>query len=144
MKNIYNSEFSIIKHPGVVTKITEQHIFVQINVTSACAQCHAQSMCKAFSSTNKTIEFNAADYPDLKEGQQVNILMRKELGFKALALGYIFPAFLLIISIFVTFYFFRNDLYASVATIVILFSYYLILATQKNKLKKNFSFVLEA
>lgn len=142
MKN-YNSEFSIIKHPGIVTKVTEQNIFVQINVASACAQCHAQGMCKVLSSSNKTIKFNASDYPDIKVGQQVNILMRKELGFKALVLGYIFPAILLIISIFVSFYFFRNDLYASIAALAVLLLYYLILSTQKNKLKKNFSFTLE-
>lgn len=143
MKNSNSMNNTVIRHPGIVTEITNEWIFVQIEVQSACAQCHAQGMCKSLSSGEKIIQLPAQDYPEVKVGQNVIVVMKEALGFQALILGYLIPAFVLIFSIFLAYYILRNELYASIIAIGAIIVYYLALSMHKNKLRKTFSFSLE-
>ena len=45
-----------IEHEGIITGISESHIFVRIIQHSACAGCHAASLCTTTDQKEKIIE----------------------------------------------------------------------------------------
>ena len=52
-----------IEHEGIITGISESHIFVRIIQHSACAGCHAASLCTTTDQKEKIIEVEKCDFP---------------------------------------------------------------------------------
>jgi sigma-E factor negative regulatory protein RseC len=136
------SKNSSIEHKGIITKISENSVYVELTVMSACASCHAKSIC-GIDSTHKVIEIS--DTQKVWElGENVNVVMRESLGTKALMLGYIIPFFVLIISLlfFILVVKFNEGL-AGVLSLGMLVPYYFALYLVKDKIKRKFNFNIE-
>jgi positive regulator of sigma E activity len=134
---------SILQHPGTVSKIENGIIYVDIQVESACAKCHAHSYCTAFGKKDKIIEIEERKYPEVTVNDRVNVIIRESLGMQALLLGYIFPVIVLVIALFITYGFTAHEGLSALVTLIAVGIYYLMLVVMKNKIRKHFTFSLE-
>ncbi|MCK9255183.1 MAG: SoxR reducing system RseC family protein [Bacteroidales bacterium] len=132
---------STIEHKGTITDITQGKIIVELNVLSACANCHSKSLC-SLDSAQKIIEVfdNGFSY---KIGETVNVIMRQSLGKKALFLGYILPFFIILIALIICTNLDLSEGLAGLISLATLIPYYASLYLFKNKLKKEFNFSIE-
>ncbi|HNQ69212.1 MAG TPA: SoxR reducing system RseC family protein [Bacteroidales bacterium] len=132
---------SLIEHKGIVTEISDNSVFVELTVMSACSSCHAKSIC-GLDSTHKTVEITNPNGV-WQIGEDVNVIMRESLGTRALMLGYILPFFVLIISLIVFILLGLSEGLSGILSLGMLFPYYLALYFGKNKIKRDFKFNLE-
>jgi sigma-E factor negative regulatory protein RseC len=132
---------SVIEHRGIITRISDSSIFVELTVMSACSGCHAKAMC-SFDSEQKTIEISNP-HSNYEIGESVNVVMRQSLGKAALFLGYIIPFFVLLISLIVFTSAGVREGIAGLLSIGMLAPYYLGLFLFKNKIKREFNFNIE-
>lgn len=131
----------VIEHKGVISEIKDGSILVELTVMSACASCHAKSMC-SFDSEQKTIEIYNT-FGNWKIGETVKVVMRESLGKKALFLGYLFPFVVLILSLIIFSIAGIKEGIAGLLSIGMLVPYYLVLYLLKDRMKREFNFNIE-
>jgi len=134
---------SSFQHPGVVKKIENDIIYIDIEVMSACSQCHAHGYCSAFGKTDKVIEVPVIKYPDFKLGDNVNVLIKEVLGMHALMLGYIFPVIVLVLTLFVSYYITYKENISALITLLFVALYYFLLWVFRKKIQKHFTIEIE-
>lgn len=93
------TENSTFVHAGKVSRITNDTVFVSLDDNIHCESCRAKAACGISESKNKEIEI-------LDPGQRfeinenVNVVLKKALGLKAVFWAYVFP-FILVISVLI-------------------------------------------
>lgn len=132
---------AVIEHKGIVTETSQNSVLVELTVMSACAACHAKSLC-SMDSTQKTIQiFDPKESYNI--GEMVNVVMQESLGRKAMVLGYIIPFFVLLFSLIIfTFAGIKEGL-SGLLSIAMLVPYFTMLYVLKDKIKKEFKFNIE-
>jgi sigma-E factor negative regulatory protein RseC len=132
----------IIEHKGRVERIQGNKIEVHFITMSACASCHAKGACTASDMEDKTVE--VVDDPEkYRIGEEVNVILKQYLGFKALLYGYVLPFFVVLIALFLLSAFINNEVIVGVGSLGILVPYYFILYHLKDRFSKVFSFTLQ-
>ncbi|MFP4620808.1 MAG: SoxR reducing system RseC family protein [Bacteroidales bacterium] len=132
----------VIEHKGRIDSIEGNRVKVQFITMSACSNCHAKSVCTAAGMEEKEVEV-IDDSGRFREGEEVRVLLKQSLGFKALYFGYVLPFFLLIFALFLFSTLFSNELLVGLLSIGILVPYYLIIYYRKNYFQKSFTFDLQ-
>jgi sigma-E factor negative regulatory protein RseC len=130
-----------ITHEGVVKKQGNESVTVQITAKSACSGCHAEGACAMSGKKEKIIDI--AGYYNLKEGDNVTVLMDRSLGFSAVALGYLIPFTIVIATLITSLALKFKESYAGIIAILSVFPYYFFLLLYKNKINKKFVFSLK-
>lgn len=133
----------VVKHQGMVEKVTAKRVVVNIMTRSACAHCQYTKSCGMADSQSRKVEVANNYQESFSEGEYVTVWMKESLGFKALFLGYLLPFILMLTIIISLFAYTGNEGLAGIAGIGILFPYYFILYLQKDKIKNAFHFHLE-
>lgn len=132
-----------ITHPGIVDSVTGTTVYVKILAMSACASCHAKSMCSVADVEEKVVEVKRRQGTNYLEGQQVTVTMKRSLGGKAVLLGYALP-FLILMAVLLTVLFISGDEgLAGISAILVLVPYYWLLYRLRDKLKRTFSFEID-
>ena len=141
-KDFANTDCSVdsIKHSGIIKDIDSKQYYVSIIAQSACAACHAKSVCNVTELQEEIIEIPKEETDSYKIGDKVEILMEKSLGPKAVMLGYVIPFIVLLTTLIVSLNIFDSEGIAGLLSLGILIPYYLILYLVKDKLKKAFVF----
>jgi positive regulator of sigma E activity len=134
---------STLEHDGIVKSIDNGTIFVDIEVVSACASCHAKGYCSAFGKSDKVIEIPSEKYPDIIPGDHVTVIIRESLGMQALLIGYIIPVAVVLFVLFLSFSLTKDEGVAALISIGAVGLYYVALLLLKNRFKKHFTFTLE-
>ena len=125
-----------ITHQGVILKISKNKITVALKGNVNCEGCKAQSACGVSDSNDKEIEvFNTMQSFQLNE--TVDVLLKRELGLKAVFWAYVFP-FILMMIVLVSTSFFVKEWIAGLLSLFILFPYYLMLYVLKGTFQKAF------
>ena len=130
---------SVIKHSGVVLSIDGSVARIKILQTSACAACKAKDMCVSSESQEKIID--ALMIEQLEVGEKAEVIVREQLAWKAILLGYILP-FIVMIGVIITLDLctpLDETIYGTIALCSIAV-YYLVLRLFRNKIQKHFSF----
>ena len=135
------SKNSTIEHKGVVAEIKNEAILVDLIVQSACAACHAKSVC-GIDSSLKTIEVKT-DKKLFSIGENVKVVMQSSLGMKALFLGYVLPFIIVVTTLLVLTSLNVSEGLSGLISILILAPYYLILYFFRDKIKREFNFDIE-
>jgi positive regulator of sigma E activity len=131
-----------IEHKGFIKSIENGLIKVSILAQSACASCHAKGGCSVSDVQDKTIEiYNNSD--SYQVGENVNVILEQKLGFKALFLGYVLPFIIVLTSLIILSVLTKNEALSGLVSLGLLIPYYIGLYSQKEKLKKIFSFKIE-
>jgi len=73
----------------------------------------------------------------------VMVIGETSMGMMAVALAFIIPFVLLIVSLFVLMALIGNELYAALLSLAVLIPYYFILWLNKTRMKQHFSFTIK-
>lgn len=130
-----------IRHKGIVERVDGDIALVRIAQTSACAACHAAKMCMASESREKRIEARITKPVDV--GQEVDVVVREELGWLAVVLAYVIPFVLLVAAVAGLDRLGWSEGLAGTGALVSVAVYYLILRLFRNKLQRKFTFYIE-
>lgn len=133
----------IIKHRGIVEKITDSHVVVRIVQTSACAACSAKGLCNASESKEKLIdvyEMNAS----YQVGEEVVLCGSTSMGMRAVFLSFGIPLLVLLFVLFIVMQVTDgNALLSAIFALLAIVPYYGIIYLCRNKLNQSFSFTIE-
>ena len=132
-----------ISHEGIVTKITDDELEIKILAQSACAACHAKSACGMGEQTEKILTVPRPQGQDFALNQRVNVKMAIGQGNKAAVLAYLIPIVLLLAVLFVCLGLNVKEGWAALISIAALIPYYIVLYLRRDKLKKQFSYIIE-
>ncbi len=86
----------IATHAGIVTKVADGKVEVQIESVSACASCQAHAHCGFAESKNKTLEIPSADWQQYQAGETVTVRIDESRGLLAVWIAYLLPALLML------------------------------------------------
>ncbi|MDL2230862.1 SoxR reducing system RseC family protein [Bacteroidales bacterium OttesenSCG-928-L19] len=127
---------------GVVKKIDNGKLFVEITVLSACAGCHAKSVCFASQRKGEVLEIENGENEAFVVGELVTVYMQEKLGTLAVLLAYFFPFLILITTFILSFIISDNELVAFSFAIILTGGYYAIVAllNRKKKIDRKFVF----
>ena len=132
-----------ISHEGIVAKITYDELEIKILAQSACAACHAKSACGMGEQAEKILTVPRPKDKDFTLNQKVNVRMAIGQGNKAAVLAYLIPIVLLLAVLFVCLGLGINEGLSALISIVALVPYYIILYLKRDKLKRQFSYIIE-
>lgn len=132
-----------VSHEGVITKIDGDTLEIKIIAQSACAACHAKSACTMSDQAEKVLTVPKPEGQEFQLLQKVKVVMAVGQGNKAAVLAYLVPIILLLAALFICLGIGLSEGLAALISIVVLIPYYLLLYTQRDKLKKKFEYRIE-
>jgi sigma-E factor negative regulatory protein RseC len=131
-----------VDHQGKVQEITSNDVLVKIVSHSACSSCHAKGACGVSDTAEKIVVVHKASHNFLV-GQDVKVILKQSLGFKALLWGYVFPFFVVLFSLILLTSFGVPEARAGLASLAMLLPYYFGLYAFRDRLSKQFTFDIE-
>ena len=137
------NESNTISHEGIVTRITGDELEIKILAQSACAACHAKSACGMGEQSEKILTVPRPKDKDFALMQKVNVKMTIGQGNKAAVLAYLIPIILLLAVLFACLGLGLGEGLSALLGIVALIPYYIILYLRRDKLKKQFLYIIE-
>jgi len=132
---------SEISHEGIVESVKDGTIEIAIAPTVSCAGCQAAKSCNITGSERKIISISG-DY-NVTPGERVMVSMKTSQGISALALGYLIPLMIVIVTLAILSALSVNELTSGVVSVGILLPYYLILYLSRRIIGKRYSFKLK-
>lgn len=131
-----------IEHIGRIESIDGNKININFLAMSGCASCHAKGVCSAADMQEKSVE--VFDYTNqYRIGEEVNVVLKQSLGFRALLLGYVLPFILVLLILIVLTLITDNEAVAGLSALSALVPYYLFLFLLKDKIRKKFTFAIK-
>jgi sigma-E factor negative regulatory protein RseC len=131
-----------VEHEGTIISMDNRSMTVRIVASSACNSCAAKGYCAPSENKNKDIcveNFSG----DFVLGEQVKVMMRQTMGFKALGIGYLTPFVLVLATLLIVFKTTGNELVGGLSALLILVPYYLTLKLLNPKMTKTFGFTVQ-
>lgn len=132
-----------IVHEGKIIEITPDFTSVEIMVSSACASCHAKSLCGMSEEEEKVIMLPTDPYATYNVGDKVQVCTKMSMGFKAAWISYVIPLFILLTLILVLSSFGVSEMINALASVGGVALYYFIIWLFREKLQKEFVFYIK-
>ena len=132
-----------ISHRGIITAMTPELTTVEIISVSACAECHAKGVCGMSESKMKEISVPTDPNSDRKVGDEVDVVLKKSMGLKAVWISYVIPLFILMILILSLSSVTVHEVYAGLGAIGGVALYYLLIYIFRDRLAKDFVFYIK-
>jgi len=136
-----SDSYESIEHEGVVRSLGNNSVIVSISSESACSGCHASGSCHLSGVSEKIIEVKG-EY-NLSPGDNVTILMKRSMGYKAMFLGYLLPLIFFIFSIAIFSTMNISELGTGLGAICVPGVYYLILYFLRDRIRNKFTFTIK-
>ena len=131
-----------ISHSGKILEITPEYTTVEIISSSACAACHAKGLCGLSEEKVKIISLPTDPYASYNTGDEVDVVMKKSMGLKAVWISYVIPLFILLILILSLSSVTVHEIYAGLIAVGAVAVYYLVIYLFRDKLSKDFEFFI--
>jgi len=127
---------------GIIQKIEGEYVYVLMQISSACAGCHAKSVCIPSQTKNELLKIKNSENFSFSEGEKVIIEMEQKLGGKALRIGYLYPLIILATLMILVYKITSHELLAAFASFAGVIGYYffLYLFNRKKKIDRQFVF----
>jgi Positive regulator of sigma E activity len=132
-----------VSHEGIVTRITDKEIVIQIISKSACAACHAKSACNLTDIAEKELIIPKPNDKKFSVNQKVNIKMSVSQGNKAVVYAYLIPIIVLFAVLFTLLGLEVAESLSAIISIGAICFYYLVLYFFRNKIKRTFQYEIE-
>ena len=132
-----------IVHTGKVLEMTPDFTSVQIMVSSACASCHAKTLCGMSEEQEKVIMLPTDPYATYNVGDEVQVCTKMSMGLKAAWISYVIPLIVLMALILTLTSSGVNEPISAVASVGGVGLYYFIIWLFRNKLKNEFVFYIK-
>ena len=129
-------ETNIFIHSGVVSQINSRSIIVSLDKNVHCESCSAKGVCGVSDSASKEVEITDPER-SFKLNEPVEVVLKKNLGHKAVFWAYIFPFILMLLTLLTTSFLFAEWV-AGLLSLLILIPYYATVYMLKNYFKRTF------
>jgi sigma-E factor negative regulatory protein RseC len=129
----------LIEHEGVIEQIEDEIAHVKISSQSACSACHAKGVCGAADQEEKYLDIPVTG-STFARGETVMVQVARNLGLRAVALGYIYPFLLVMIILIALIISGMDELKAGTISLCSLLPYYLVLFLTRKRIESNFTF----
>jgi len=136
INNAKSSSDQLVRHEGIVSKVSDDSITVSLNGNLHCEACNAKSACGVSESGSKEIEI-PMDAESLKLNESVEVFLKKDLGLKAVFWAYVFP-FVLLFAVLLLASAFYQEWIAGLLALGVLVPYYLIIYALKDSFQNSF------
>lgn len=133
-----------VSHKGRIISITPEFTTVEIISESACGSCHAAALCGMSEIQKKVLELPTRHYTSFREGDEVNLVLRRTMGFKAVWLAYVVPLFVLLAVLLGLTALGLAELTAGLSALAAVALYYLVLRLMRDRLRNEYSFYITA
>lgn len=130
-----------ISHEGRIVEITPQAITVEIVSSSACSACHAKGLCGVSGSTVKKIQV-PFDFGQWSVGQDVDVFLKKTMGYKAVWIAYVAPLGLLLAVLLGLMSAGMSELLSGLAAIAAVALYYFVIWLLRSRLRNEYTFYI--
>jgi sigma-E factor negative regulatory protein RseC len=131
-----------IDHTGVVDSVESQVATVRISSQSACASCHARGACSAADQAEKVLNVYTGGL-DVYPGEAVKVRIARRTGLRAVAFGYVYPFFVLMLTLIALTIGGVPELQSGLWSLASLAPYYLLVYLLKERISNSFIFKLE-
>jgi len=132
-----------ISHKGKIIKITPEVITVAFIQHGACAECHAAGLCGMGDMAEKVVEVPADPYNKYNVGDEVEVLLKASMGFKAVYLAYLVPLVILLAAILGLMALGVGEVISGLSGIGAVAVYYLLLWLMREKLQNEYVFTIK-
>ena len=132
-----------IRHSGKILEITPDFTTVQIVVSSACASCHARTLCGMSEDEEKVIMVPTDPYAEHKVGDEVLVMTKMTMGLKAVWISYVIPLAVLMILILSLSSVVGNEFILGLLSISGVAIYYFFIWLFRDKLSNEFVFYIK-
>lgn len=129
-----------LSHRGKIIKVDPEFVTVEIISTSACAECHAKEVCGISDEMVKVILVPTNPYANYEIGEEVDVMLKKTMGLKAVWLSYVVPLLLLMFILLTLTHLNVGELAAGLYSILGVMVYFLVIYLFRSKLAKEFIF----
>lgn len=131
-----------ISHPGRIADITPDFTTVTFTALSACGSCRAAGLCGVSESEEKTIQIPTPP-GSWEPGQEVDVCLKRGMGFKAVWLCYAIPLAVLLAVLLGLYAAGLAEWIAGLAAIGVTGLYYLVLSLFREKLSNEYTFYIK-
>ena len=131
-----------ITHKGRIVRITPETTTVEIVSESACSACHAKGLCSLSESKTKTVEVRTSGWDLRNEGDEVEVVLKASMGYKAVWLAYVVPLAVLFIVLMGLTLLGVEELYAGLSAIGAVAVYYLGIWLFRSRLQNEYVFTI--
>lgn len=129
-----------ITHRGRIADITPEVTTVDIISESACASCHARSLCSLSESKSKTIAVPTRGWDNFQPGDEVDVVLKATMGYKAVWLAYVIPLFVLLAVLLCLLKLGKGELLSGLVAIGAVGVYYLVIWLMRGRLQNEYIF----
>ena len=131
-------------HTGKVVSMTPTMTTVQIVSQSACSECHAAGLCGLSEYTEKAIEVPTSPSATYGVGDEVQVVLKASMGFKAVWIAYFLPLVVLLAIALGLIALGVSEVVAGLAGIGAVALYYLIVWLRRDRLRNEYVFTIQA
>lgn len=132
-----------ITHKGRIVSISPEITKVEIISESACASCHAKSICGAGESQSKIVEVPTSGWDNYSAGDEVTLELKASMGHKAVWVAYCIPLIVLVAALLVCLAAGTSELEAGLIAIGSVALYYVGIALFGGRLKNEYNFSIK-
>ena len=132
-----------ITHKGRIVAIDPEITTVEIISEAACASCHAKGLCGLGEQQVKQVMVRTSAWMPRKVGDEVEVVLKKAMGYKAVFIAYGLPLVVLFATLMVLNALGVGELYAGLGAIGAVILTYLVIFLFRNKISKDYSFYLK-
>jgi sigma-E factor negative regulatory protein RseC len=132
-----------ISHKGKVLRVGPRETVVEIISKSACAACHASSVCTVADIARKEITVPTDPSSVHREGDEVDVVMHQSMGNKAVWIAYVIPLAVLIVLVMVFLRAGMGELLSGLLAICGVLSYFFIIWLLRGRLSDEAAFYIK-
>jgi len=132
-----------VSHKGRVLSITPEVTTVAIEQHSACSECHAAGLCTLSDVVEKAVEVPTRPFAAYNVGDEVEIVLKASMGFKAVWLAYFIPLLVLLAVILLLAWLGVGEVVAGLSGIGAVAVYYFFLWLFRGKLRNEYTFTIK-
>lgn len=132
-----------IQHRGTVERIDHDTVFVAVEQQTACAGCHAKSVCSVGDAERRIIEVVTPYASSYEVGERVIVaLLRNSMGLSSIIWGYVMPLVVLLVVLFGAKLLGAEDGVAALATLLSIALYYVALYLARSYFARKIQFTI--
>ena len=131
-------------HTGQVVSMTPKTTTVQIVSHSACSECHAAGLCGLSEFTEKAVEVPTGPYATYGVGDEVQVVLKASMGFKAVWIAYVIPLAVLLAVVLGLIALGVPEAVSGLAGIGAVALYYLVVWLLRDRLRNEYVFTIQA
>ncbi len=133
-------ENGTIEHTGKVIQVYPGSVVVAVEAETACAGCHARSICGSGNDRQKEITVVTDNAPYYVPGEEVVVSVSRAMGMKAVTVAYIVPFLVVFTVLLVLLQAGAGELVAGSVSLGLLCLYYLGLYLFRSKISREITF----